>query len=117
MSKPDGERTITVRVTEHTVPQSRQPGSGIDPGDVSQQAGGRSSRAFRDLPLSAEKVGDEFRTIIDTLEESVLSPGSASSGFSVAEVKVGLTFNGSGKLVLIGELGVKASIEVTLRST
>ena len=67
------------------------------------------------MKVPAKQIGSEFDAIIATLEKSLSSSRSEKKGLNVDVVKVGLTFSGKGKLVLVGEMGVQASIEVTLR--
>ena len=67
--------------------------------------------------LSVEELGGQWRRLVKALCDAFqLSDEEAhKSGLQVDAVKVGLGVNADGNLFLVGKVGAKASVEITLR--
>ena len=69
------------------------------------------------LAMRIEELSQQWRPLIRALQDlfQLSDEPTQSAGFDVDTVKVGLGVNADGKLFLIGQVGAKASVEVTLR--
>ena len=79
----------------------------------------RGTTALRGSPNNRGGVAQRWRDVLVTVGSGgvpgvVRCPAACRPSCSKGR-KVGLAFNGKGKLVLVGEIGVQASIEVRLR--
>ena len=70
-----------------------------------------------ELTMRVEEFGRQWRPLISALRDvfQLSDEQPQTDGFHVDTVKVGLGVNADGKLFLIGKVGAKASVEVTLR--
>ena len=69
------------------------------------------------LAVSVEEFRQQWRPLIKTMQEvfQLSDEQAQTDAFHVDTVKVGLGVNANGKLFLIGNVGAKASVEVTFR--
>ena len=69
------------------------------------------------LAMRVEELSQQWRPLARALQGlfQLSDDPTQSTGFDVDTVKVGLGVNADGTLFLIGKVGAKASIEVTLR--
>lgn len=111
------DSTILVRVLD----QNGAPVGELSPPPVAgaeQQALLGFKRRTKDIPLDVSELSARIREITVAVQNA-LEPSSTTSekkhGIQLDSFKIGLTVSASGKVVLVGELGVEASIEVTFK--
>jgi hypothetical protein len=97
--------------------ESGEDGAPPPEGDVEEQSlFGRKPKA---VPKPVEIDGDELRKNIENitaqLERVLESQAEKKSGFNLDSFSVGLAVEGKGKVFLVAEVGVKASIELTFK--
>jgi hypothetical protein len=66
------------------------------------------ARNLDDVKADFTRVSNQLTALVDALPDAV-------SGFEVDELSIELGFSASGKLVLIAEAGVEATVSVTFR--
>ena len=110
------KNSILVRVTDD--------GIGAETQDVPQPPAGRGAeqqalwsrkRAAKDVSINVETLREGIEKITAKLEEvfQARQAPQPDRPFELKSFTVGLAVNGSGKVLLVGEIGAEASIQVT----
>lgn len=121
MTTSPTESTITVRVLAEDGPAGSDTGIPT-PDDADSRTESKLTdwirrRGAQDIEVKEEDLAASLHDITSKLDRVLAEQGTAAtgSGFRIEEFTVGLAISGKGKVVLVGELGVEASIEVTFK--
>ncbi len=72
-------------------------------------------RSVKDVPMRIADLSSEINGIATSIQSALSAPEATTGKFRVDSFEIGLAINASGKVVLVAEIGLEASITVTFK--